>query len=402
MSYSIPIEDLLSEEAQNLLEKEKNSNPFDFRLRYAKDTHLPIEEIALQIEALQRIKSKVDDWQAHKQLIFPSPLAAEQASSKITAKHKAQYLKGEVLIDLTGGLGVDTFFLSHNFAKVFYVEKSNRHAQAAAHNFAILGAKNIKVCHQSAEDFLMQYEGKADWIYIDPARRKDKQKVFRLEDCQPNLEVLLQSKLPAKQMLLKLAPMLDIKAALQQLPQTEAVHILALQNECKELLFFLDMERAVDLPMPRITCQHIDSDGKIQNFDFDFDTEAQAQVQYSNPLDYLYQPNAAILKGGAFRSIAQSFGIFKIARHTHLYTSMEYCENFPGRVWRVEAEVQAQKKHIKRHFKEGKAMIISRNYPLSAEKLGQKLGLQSGGELYLIAMGLEREKKTLLLAKRLE
>ena len=307
---------------------------------------------------------------------------------------------------------MDTFFLSELFAYTDYVEQNAELCRIAAHNFA-LAHRNISVHNTSAEDFLSS-SPRYDLIFLDPARRDSHgSKVFRLADCTPNVVELLPSLLtnlaPDGRVLLKLSPMLDITQAIKKLSAVSTqhsgiiwdVHVVAVKNEVKEVLL---MSRNTDLSNyrdtePTITA--IDLSKKEQAFTFTREEEREAiSLPLQGELEgaFLYEPNAAILKAGAYKLIASRFGLHKLDPNTHLYTSNTLVENFPGRVWRIkEAPFQLSPKGAR----DKQANVLTRNYPLKPEQLKKKLHLRDGGTAYVIACRVAG-KPTVFLAERVE
>ncbi len=367
-------------------------------------------EFALQqIEGRQRTRDKLPEIYAIEGWEYPVRLSLEQCSSETTAKYKASLLSphdGGNLVDLTGGFGIDTFYISQLFDTTHYVERNAELCEIAKHNFELTG-RNIVVHNAQAEEYLQTMEA-VDVIYLDPARRSASGgKVFRLQDCEPDLTVLyptLMSK--CRVLIVKLSPMLDITEALRHLPDAKEVHIVAVKNEVKEILITIakapflfphEGERC-HAGVKRIAV-NLETDDKP----FIFTTEEETQCSEFSPKGelegaggLLYEPNAAILKAGAFKAVGVRYGLRKLAVNTHLYASDRLIEDFPGRVFKVLGT--PDKAQLKALQKTG-AHTICRNYPLSADKLAAKHKIREGGTLYLIGTRIS-EKNTLLLAER--
>ncbi|MFY0599222.1 MAG: hypothetical protein JXR03_06090 [Cyclobacteriaceae bacterium] len=353
------------------------------------------KEAAEQILSRKKAKNKLPNWHSQKGLVFPPPLSIEQSSSQKTAEYKKKLLSGNHIVDLTGGMGVDLICLSDCFKKATHVEISSWLSGVFKHNSQVLSNNQIEVVNQSAEEFLNQFLGKAIF-FIDPARRDDaKRKVFLFEDCSPNVvEMLPLFEKRAEKVLVKAAPMIDVSLGINQLKHVSEIHVVSLNNECKEVLFLLDFTFS---GTPKIHCVNLKGDEE-ELFTFDFDEEKQAEAKFRDVSKYLYEPNASIRKAGAFKSIASGFGLAKIAPNTHLYTSEELIENFPGRAFAVLGEVN--KKNIKTFFPEGKANVISKNHPLTPEQIKKKFGLKDGGGSFLIGMGSAGKNAVLVSANR--
>jgi hypothetical protein len=354
--------------------------------------------IATQLDCRKRAKEKLPSWYANPEIVYPHKQNLEQCSSEITAKFKAGFVcrlkSRETLVDLTGGFGVDSYFFSQVFKKVIHVEPNESLCELAKDNHHRLGASSIEYSTQTAEDFLHAFASQADWIYLDPSRKSQGKKVVKLSDCEPDVTQLLPL-LWAKtgQILIKTAPLLDIKEGLKQLPGTHTVLVVSVNNECKEVLFHLQKGYGAE---PSITCINIQS-GIEERFVFLFHDESEVSSTFNEPLDFIYEPNASILKAGAFKKIGKDFGLSKLAVNTHLYTSKDQCTNFPGRVFKTLGDLSQQATLLP----DGKANIISRNHPLSPDNIKKKYKLKDGGNRYVLACAGEK-KKYLLVADRLK
>ena len=384
----------------------------DLALQRNKYKHLSDEEwrwFLLQVEGRERTADKLPTFAAIDDWWYPVRLSCEQCSSEATAHYKASLCQrsglsaersvsktvcqsaGRSLLDLTGGYGVDTYFLSEHFDHTDYVEQNAELCRIATHNFA---AKPITIHHSTAEDFLAS-AGQYDLIFLDPARRDSYGgKVFRLEDCTPNVVELLPALLThGKWIMIKLSPMLDITQAVTTLSQvTWDIYVVAIKNEVKEVLLLSGGSG-------RITA--IDLSKKEQAFTFTREEEQATQTKMVNGTwsngTWIYEPNAAILKAGAYKLVAQRFGLRKLDTNTHLYTSETLIENFPGRVWKVKEPTPPlpKGKEIKQ------ANVLVRNYPLTAEQLKKKLHLRDGGIAFVIGCRVAG-KPTIFLADRLQ
>lgn len=335
-----------------------------------------------QVEGRERTADKLPTFAGIEDWWYPVRLSCEQCSSELTARYKASLVSGEKMVDLTAGYGVDTYFLSEQFEHSEYVEQNAELCRIAAHNFSIQkSAISIQNC--TAEEFLAS-AGQYDLIFADPARRDSHGgKVFRLEDCTPNVVELLPTLLShGKRLMLKLSPMLDITQAMKELSAvTWDIHVVAVKNEVKEVLL---------LSGGNGTITAIDLDKKDQAFVFTREEEKECPITYNlSPITYLYEPNAAILKAGAYKLIAQRFGLQKLDVNTHLYASNTLVPNFPGRVW----EITNNQSPITN------ANIVCRNYPLTPEQLKKKLHLRDGGTAFVIGCRVNG-KPTLFYATR--
>ena len=402
----------------------------DLALQRNKYKHLSDEEwrwFLQQVEGRERTADKLPTFAAIDDWWYPVRLSCEQCSSEATARYKASLCQsaGRSLLDLTGGYGVDTYFLSEHFDHTDYVEQNAELCRIAAHNFqrptpTLPKGKEITVHNCTAEEFLSSpihggKEGGYDLIFLDPARRDSHGgKVFKLADCTPNVVELLPTLLsrltPDGRILLKLSPMIDLTQALKELAPSGSpmegergwdIHIVAVKNEVKEVLLmsrYTDVSKYRDLE-PTITA--IDLSKKEQVFTFTREEEQATQTKMVNGTwsngTWIYEPNAAILKAGAYKLVAQRFGLQKLDTNTHLYTSETLVPDFPGRVWKVKEPTPTlpKGKEIKQ------ANVLVRNYPLTAEQLKKKLHLRDGGTAYVIGCRVAG-KPTVFLAERLQ
>ena len=367
-----------------------------------------------QVEGRQRTREKLPILSALPDWWFPVRLSCEQCSSEATARYKAQ-LVGHChrLIDLTAGYGIDTFHLAEGMQEAHYVERNAELCAIAEHNFSLY-RPHIQVHNTTAESFLSslpisnlqspiahtpspiahsQSPISNSLIYLDPARRSQSGgKVFRIEDCEPNVIDLLPTlRKHAASIMIKFSPMLDITAALRALGTDWDTHIVAVNNEVKEVLLVTGtgMMHAVNI-----------RDMRTDRFFFSPADEKQAQLTIATDMQqYIYEPNAAIIKAGAFRLISERYGVQKLDINTHLYTSNTCLSDFPGRIWEVvDAEIKDPKKQL---LKDVRYSIISRNYPLTPEAIRKKYKLKDGDECYLLA-ARHQGKPLLISAKRIK
>ena len=376
------------------------------RKRYA---HLSDEEwrwMLQQVGGHQRTHDKLPTFAQIEDWWYPVRLSCEQCSSEATARYKTAIIrqlgkKQDILIDLTGGYGVDTYFLSEQTAQAHYVERNEELCRIAQHNFQIAN-KPIHVHNTSAEDFLAQYSmagsvssdvKKEVVVYLDPARRDAHGgKVFRIEDCEPNIIKILPSlRAISNTILIKFSPMLDITSALQSLGNEWDVHVVALHNEVKEIIFVTGNNR--------IHAVNILHEGNDQ-FSFTRSEEKSALCAMADCIcEYIYEPNAAIIKAGAFRLVAERFQLHKLDHNTHLYTADQLIEDFPGRVWKVIAQPIKNQRDIAALGIQ-RAAILTRNYPLTPEELRKKFKVQESDSHFLIGARIAT-KPTLILAERI-
>lgn len=370
----------------------------ELALQRAKYKHLSNDEwrwMLQQVEGRERTADKLPTFAAMDDWWYPVRLSCEQCSSEETARYKASLVSGETMVDLTGGYGVDTYFLNDSFSSIEYIEQNAELCRIATHNFA---NKPITIHNSTAEEFLAS-AGQYDLIFLDPARRDSHGgKVFRLEDCTPNVVELLPTLLAhGKRLLLKLSPMLDLTQAVKELSAFSiqwSVFVVAIKNEVKEVLLL--SHQPSEVGSQAITA--IDLSRPEQVFVFTREEERDCLLESGECKlgEYLYEANAAILKAGAYKLAGKRFGLRKLDVNTHLYCSDTFVENFPGRVWEIKSEGVKDER-----MKElNQANVLCRNYPLTPEALKKKLHLKDGGTTYIVGCRV-CGKPTLLWAERL-
>ncbi len=394
---------LLQPEVQKFILEYEQDDEKKLVLQHRTIHGVPTSMLAEQIVGRRKAKVKLPLYYKSQNIIYPPGLNLEQSSSEETAALKAKTLSSilgsnKIIADLTGGFGIDSLFLSLIFNKVLYVEPNTSLLSIAQHNHQALHAKNIEYHNNTAEKFLQSYAGNFDCVFIDPSRRnKSNQKVFKLSDCEPDVSSLLSEIFQKSDcVLIKTSPLLDIQQGIKELQNVEKVWVVSVDNECKELLFFCEKGFVGE---PNITAINLQEDHK--DFEFTLTEEKSVTSKFSEPLAYLYEPNASILKAGAFKIIGEKFSLFKLHPSTHLYTSTDLIQNFPGRIFKTIRTVKPEPKILKEIFPEGKVNVLTRNYPLSAEELKKKTKLKDGSELYLLGFS-GRSEKHLVAAIRIK
>ena len=336
------------------------------------------QELVEQIEAKFRCKKKLPTWFNTDNIYYPNKLNIEQTSSEKTANYKLKIVSENRLIDLTGGFGIDCFYFAKQIAEVTHCELNSELSNIVTHNFSILKSKNISTIASDGLSYLKTTDTTFDWIYIDPSRRHDlKGKVFLLNDCLPNVPEhldLLFSK--SKNILIKTSPLLDLKNSIRELNHVKEIHIVALKNDVKELLFVLERDYLGDVCIKTANLTNDTTET------FQFTAFKEHHPNYGLPKKFLYEPNSAILKSGGFSEIAIQYHLDKLQQHSHLYTSNELIE-FPGRVFEVQDMFPYNKKELKKQFKNLKANVTTRNFPKSVASIRKELQLKDGGDVYL-------------------
>ena len=337
------------------------------------------KELVQQIESKKKCVDKLPTWFGTAEIYYPPKLNIEQSSSEKTAIYKAGLISGKSLLDITGGFGVDSYYFSQKIPQVILCEISRELSEITAHNLNILQAKDLKVINADGIEYLKKSDRKFDWIYIDPSRRDEtKGKVFKLSDCTPDITAhlnLLKDK--SKTILLKTSPLLDITIGIKKLKNVDKIHVVAVNNDVKELLWIIRNDNPPDPVIKTINIKN----KQDEVFEYKRSNEYLTKSDYSRPLDFLYEPNAAILKAGAFKTIGNEFHLKKLHEHTHLYTSEKQVE-FPGRVFKILSVNPYNKKSIAA-LNIGKANITIRNFPISVADIRKKYKITEGGELYL-------------------
>lgn len=375
------------------------------------------------ILARGKMKIKAPLWYENESLVYPFAVSVEQGSSQTTAILKREII-GEAICkdgkskyitaDLTGGMGIDSFFIAANSEKHYYFERNRELCEATEYNFKQLGAQNIictnkDITENNCEALKELANKDISLLYIDPARRnKTNSKTIQLQDYEPNLlEILPQMFEVSPLVLVKISPMADIKLNLKLLPQTSRVYVVAVDNECKELLFML--ERDFKGEEPQIICKNLSSKGSRQNcitpdksFTFTLSSEESAIAQLATAVEkYLYEPGKDIMKGGAYKLLTERFQCRKLATSTHLYTSSEKIEDFPGKIFKVEEVMEFNKKAIKDIASRYPAAdLTARNFPIDTNALKKLSGIKDGGDHHIFAVTLTNNRKTIIICSK--
>lgn len=370
-------------------------------LRGCKDPDVDFPFALQQIQGSQKAQDKLPDFFANENILYPPTISLEQCSSSQTAKYKASIVSGDSFADLSGGFGVDALSLAKVFEQGYYVEPMNELCELVHHNAKTFNINNLQILNGTMEDVLPTLP-EVDIIFLDPSRRNVQgQRVVTLQECTPDLtqykEQLLKK--ARKQVLAKLSPMLDLKATLALLPETTAIHVVAVNGECKEILFLLSHSIPEKIDYHAVNIQN----GHISDFQFSNIEETEAVPALADSLGaYLLEPNAAVMKAGAFKTIATRYGLQKLHPHTHLYTCDTLPENFPGRQFRIVNHFHYNKKEAAKHLSGiKKANIAVRNFPWSAEELRKQLKLSDGGSLYLFGATMREGEHTIIVGEKL-
>ena len=376
------IDKLLETEIQEYINANLQTDLHSLLLKKSPFLQVSMQEIVQQIKG-KKVAQKKFPYLLKEGIVFPPHLNLEQASSQATAEFKAKNLNGKSFVDLTSGFGIDAYFLCQNFEEITLVEQNADLLEIVKHNWGILG-KKAEFINENLENFLTQNQQKFDLIYLDPARRDEhKNKKFLLEDLSPNLLEIQNDLLKiSNQIIIKLSPLIDISYLISTLNNIVEIQIIAVRNEVKELLVIINSTK--ERPQTTITCINFETEDLA--FSFDYDDEKSAFSEYSEPLQYLYIPNNAVLKSGGFNSVSERFQLNKLHPNTHFYTSDDFIQEFPGRILKVET---IDSKQIK---KGEKFNIISKNHPLTPAEIKRKYKIMDGGNGYLIFTQTEKSK----------
>lgn len=363
------------------------------------DIPFMVDQIASRRQVANKLPSLVNNYS----LLFPAKIASEQCSSEQTAEYKAKLVSNDSIVcDMTGGLGIDAYSFSKQTFRVVYIERFPLYCEVAKYNFKILNAENIDVINADSTTYIDEIEN-VDVIYLDPARRKaGNKRAFALSDCEPDLTQLLPLlRKKAKHIIAKLSPMADITKTIELLPGIFSIHVLSVRNECKEMVVEIG-DSFVDDPIIHCVNFLSSSSGAAQTFSFTQEQECDALIKnFSGIKRYLYEPNASILKAGAFKSVASQFEIEKLHTSSHLYTSDSLVESFPGRSFLVENIIPFTNKICNRLSASiPKANITVRNFPLSVDELRKKSRIKEGGDIYIFATTLSQGEKVLLCCRK--
>ena len=371
-------EKILQQDIQEHINNHLKSDIHKLILKGVPFEGVTVQEVANQVICKQKSEKKLPSWFNTKNIYYPPKISIEQTSSETAANYKASLVSGKRLLDLTGGFGVDSFYFSSSFNTIDHCEIDINLSKIAAHNFEQLNKKNITCLAENGIEYLKKSKDYFDVIYLDPSRRSDsKGKVFLLKDCEPNIPKyidLLFNK--TKTILIKCSPILDITSALNELKFVKEIHVVAVNNDVKELLYLMEKEYNGNVKINTINFS------KKNSQEFNFDLNKKSISNFEEPLNYLYEPNAAILKSGGFHEVTNQLDVYKIHQHSHLYTSKNLVK-FPGRKFKIVNVLGYDKKKILKILPNKKANITTRNFSKSVAQLRKELKIKDGGNDYL-------------------
>lgn len=405
---------LINEKTWEFVRRHADDDVRKLALQGTRDGEVDLSMALQQIAGWQTARRKLPSWAAVEGIVYPPHLNMEQCSSERTARYKAQIVgRGDIFVDLTGGFGIDFYWLSQGFQQRIYVEQNEALCTLADHNFRQLGHACMVKCSTAAA--FLQTLTHADLIFLDPARRNEHGgRTYGIVDCTPNvlemLPLLLQK---SDRVLLKLSPMLDWQAAVTELQFVSEVHILSTDNECKELLLLLEPSaepRSVEDCL--VVCVNNDQVFKVNAKEQGRDllqvksgfTSSKTGVyfkQNQEPL-FLYEPNASIMKAGCFSVLEQRFPVSQVAPNSHLFLSSDEIDDFPGRRFQIQSISSLNKKELSSVLAPlERANMTVRNFPMTVDQLRKKLKLKDGGDTYIFATTMADGQHRLLICRKI-
>ena len=390
----------MNDKTRDFIEQNLNADIRQLALKGCRDKDVDIDVAIRQIAGRQTARRKLPSWAALDGILYPPHLNMEQCSSEQTARYKAgicsSHPSPKTLVDLTGGFGVDFAFMSEAFDEATYVERNSELFAISSANMKILAPK-AKCLNEDGLEVLHRLDH-VSMIFMDPARRDHHgARTYGISDCTPNvLEIKDELLQKADVVMLKLSPMLDWHKAISDLGEQyiKEVHIVSVQNECKELLIVMQQQPAEP---PTVYCVNDDS-----VFSYHPSSISSNHISHHSSLIYLYEPNASIMKAGCFAEIEQAFEVSQLAPNSHLFASDQAIADFPGRKFRVTAVTSMNKQELKQALKDiRQANIAVRNFPMSVADLRKRLKLSEGGNDYIFATTLTEGKKVLIICQHL-
>ena len=406
----------MNQATRDFIRSHANDDARQLALHGTKDPEVDLPFALEQIAGRQKAKTKIPSWAAIDGMIYPPHLSMEQCSSEQTARYKASVfspMHQRLLVDLTGGFGVDFSFMAKDFDRAIYVEREPSLCAISAENFKTLGLEQAEVVCADGVDYLHHIEH-ADLIFIDPARRNEYGgRTYSISDCTPNvLELMDELTAKANCVMVKLSPMLDWRKAVTDIGRVSEVHIVSVDNECKELLVLVNREKLIvnrEEESIKVVCTNLLSDGTTQHFSFmatsSFSTHHSPLFTVHSSLitpDYLYEPNASIMKAGCFSLLEEHFRVSQLDRNSHLFVSEAPVNDFPGRKFAIVATTSMNKRELKEALQGiDRANIAVRNFPLSVVDLRKRLKLKDGGDVFIFATTVANEGHKLFICRKI-
>lgn len=389
-------------ELRDFIHEHINDDTAELLLAARKYPDIDVPFVVEQIEARRRLKGKLPEWYENKDIIMGGRVPAEQCSSELTARYKQSIVKGESLCDMTGGMGVDFWYMSEGMERAIYTERNEELCSIANHNFQVLQTLRPEYVIRCGDGRELPIPS-VDIIYLDPARRAcDGSRVYAMEDCEPNI-VEWQDELlkHAKMVLVKLSPMVDLTDVLRKLKGVKELHIVGVKNECKEVLVKAHaFDDSACAGCVEVHCVDFLTSGKIE-YVFSLLGGMEISLTDGGVKRHLYEPDVTLMKAGAFGSLCARYPVWQLDVDTHLMTSDEWIPEFPGRVFEVEEMIPFSSKVLKRLKKEiPQANIAVRNFVMTADELRKKTGIKDGGEVYLFGAKVKDMGQMLLICRK--
>ncbi|MBP6072521.1 MAG: class I SAM-dependent methyltransferase [Flavobacterium sp.] len=390
------IDQLLTSEIQSYISQHVGTKSSALAFQKNPFPNIDFKQIINQIEAKTKAQDKLPTWFKTPGIIYPSKVSVEQTSSETTAQYKASLVSGNSLFDATGGFGIDAYYFAKKVQKVVHCELNHELSELVQHNFKTLQCNSIECMAGNSSEILKDLNQPFDHIYIDPSRRNDqKGKVFMLQDCLPNVPELQDFYFNyTDQILIKTAPILDITSGLTELKNVKNIHIVAVDNEVKELLWEIEKNYSDSITIKTI---HFHKNKKEE---FEFQRNNPVTVNYTVPDKFLFEPNSALMKSGGFNEVAHHFKLNKLHTHSHLYTASEPIE-FPGRVFIIIQNIPYSKNEMKTHLQNTNANITTRNFPESVDTIRKKWKIKEGGTTYCFFTTDKNDNKIVLICKKI-
>ena len=406
------VTEMMNQATQDFIRQHQDEDVRQLAFLGSKNPEVDMPFALDQIRGRKMARAKLPRWANIDGIIYPPHISMEQCSSESTALYKAE-LAARLLglpasssseeigfVDLTGGFGVDFSYIASRLGmSSMYVERQAHLCEAAKENFERLGLKNAIVKNEDGIEVLHSLK-ELKLIFIDPARRDDAgNKVVSLKDCTPDVTVLQEEMLlKADYVIIKLSPMLDWHRAISELSHVREVHIISVNNECKELLLVLSARNMGE--KLRIYCINDAQSFVCDELDME-SSSVKIAPSTLEEMQYLYEPNASLMKAGCFGVLSERYDARMLSKNSHLFVSREPIAVFPGRSFRIIAVSSFNKKELKRHLSGiTKANIATRNFPLSVAELRKRLKLKDGGETYIFATTLSDESHVLVITEK--
>ena len=402
---------MMNEATREFIRQHREDDIRQLALRGTKDPEVDLAFALQQIDGLRRAQEKLPSWAAIEGIVYPPHLSMEQCSSERTARYKSEVAgSGELFVDLTAGFGVDAAFIAKGFKRAVCVELQPELCAVSKQNFQLLGLQQIEVVNGNGVDYLHTMPP-ADLIFIDPARRDEHGgRTYGISDCTPNvLEIIDELLTKAQRVMIKLSPMLDWRKAVEDIGRQHvtAVHIVSVNNECKELLIEVRSEKCKVKsaePSLQVVCINLLSDGSEERFEFDAQTASPTKTSHFSLLTFhfLYEPNASLMKAGCFDLLASRFGVVQADVNSHLFYSDRQVESFPGRGFVIERVTSMNKRDLKEALSGiNQANVAVRNFPMSAVELKRRLKLRDGGDTFIFATTVANKGHQLFICRKI-